>query len=218
MKSLSYYLIKIDRIAAWILFFLMFTNFVTGYGLTKGIIDPQIALKLHLGVLPLVILFFFLVHTILAIRIALIRHRAWNRVSKTILIFLYLLFFGGFIYIGLIYKKPVKIESPEASNLANQNNISVATPTPAKKIALTNPSQGSNFSERTFTITELKQYNGQNGKPAYSAVSGVVYDLSNVFRNGSHFSHLAGRDLTQEFNGQHYRQQITKYPRVGVLK
>ncbi len=33
---------------------------------------------------------------------------------------------------------------------------------------------------KTFTLEELKQFNGQNGQPAYVAVDGVVYDVSNV--------------------------------------
>jgi predicted heme/steroid binding protein len=41
-------------------------------------------------------------------------------------------------------------------------------------------------------------YNGKNGQPAYIAVSGVVYDVTNAqgWRNGSHQGVSAGQDLT----------------------
>ena len=50
------------------------------------------------------------------------------------------------------------------------------------------------------------------------AVDGIVYDLTDVFENGSHFGHSAGQDLTQAFFGKHIKSQIIKYPVVGQLK
>jgi len=32
--------------------------------------------------------------------------------------------------------------------------------------------------QKEFTLEELSQYDGSNGKPAYVAIEGVVYDLS----------------------------------------
>jgi Predicted heme/steroid binding protein len=31
---------------------------------------------------------------------------------------------------------------------------------------------------KQFTLEELKQYNGENGQPAYVAIDGIVYDVS----------------------------------------
>lgn len=54
--------------------------------------------------------------------------------------------------------------------------------------------------EKTFTLEELAQYDGTNGNPAYIAVDGVVYDVSNVaqWRGGQHNGFTAGRDLSSE--------------------
>ncbi|MBE0600243.1 MAG: hypothetical protein IH607_00530 [Firmicutes bacterium] len=58
----------------------------------------------------------------------------------------------------------------------------------------------SDSGERTFTTDELLQYDGSNGNPAYIAVDGVVYDVTNVtyWRGGQHNGFTAGRDLTNE--------------------
>lgn len=34
------------------------------------------------------------------------------------------------------------------------------------------------MAEKTFTREELAKFNGQNGQPAYVAISGTVYDVS----------------------------------------
>src|SRR5699024_11766932 len=51
---------------------------------------------------------------------------------------------------------------------------------------------------RIFTAEELAKYNGQDGNPAYVAIDGTVYDVSNVpaWRNGKHHSNLAGPDVS----------------------
>ena len=38
----------------------------------------------------------------------------------------------------------------------------------------------SNSENTEFTIKELAEYNGKDGKPAYMAVDGVVYDVTNA--------------------------------------
>ena len=59
---------------------------------------------------------------------------------------------------------------------------------------------GSSSSQKVFTAAELATYNGKNGNPAYVAVNGVVYDVTNVkeWQNGTHQGLSAGQDLTSQ--------------------
>lgn len=58
---------------------------------------------------------------------------------------------------------------------------------------------------KTFTIEELSKYNGKNGNPAYIAVNGIVYDVTNnaAWAAATHFGLSAGNDLTQQFQSCH---------------
>lgn len=89
-------------------------------------------------------------------------------------------------------------------------------------------SQNANEVQRTtntstikeFTLEELAQYDGKNGK-TYVAYQGNVYDLSSspLWRNGTHKGHIAGRDLTNEMNDSpHGPRMLNGFPIVGTLK
>jgi predicted heme/steroid binding protein len=75
---------------------------------------------------------------------------------------------------------------------------------------------------RIFTPVELSFYNGANGKPAYVAVDGVVYDVSasNSWRSGIHEGiHQAGKDLTDEMlAAPHGKEVLRNMPSVGILQ
>lgn len=74
---------------------------------------------------------------------------------------------------------------------------------------------------KTFTVKELSEFDGTSGKPAYAAVNGIVYDVSNeaTWGGASHFGLLAGKDLTEQFNGCHKQEAVlSKLPKVGILK
>lgn len=74
---------------------------------------------------------------------------------------------------------------------------------------------------KEFTAEELKKYDGQNGNPAYVAVDGIVYDVTNVkkWRNGKHESVTAGNDLSKQITSSPHGKNILKeIPIVGKLK
>lgn len=73
---------------------------------------------------------------------------------------------------------------------------------------------------RSFTLEELSQYNGKDGQPAYVAVDGLVYDVTNVeaWKDGEHKMGLtAGNELTEEITNQspHGIQVLEGLPIVG---
>ena len=75
--------------------------------------------------------------------------------------------------------------------------------------------------EKTFTLAELAQFDGQDGNPAYVAVDGIVYDLTNsaAWRNGKHNGFTAGKDLTEEIKtiSPHGVKNLEGIPIVGKL-
>lgn len=44
------------------------------------------------------------------------------------------------------------------------------------------------------------------------------YNMITVFQNGSHYSHIAGIELTNAFYRRYAKNAITKHPKVGTLK
>lgn len=73
---------------------------------------------------------------------------------------------------------------------------------------------------KEFTLDELKTFDGTDGKPAYVAVNGKVYDVSleSTWGGGTHYGLLSGKDLTDAFMGCHGDLEIlNKLPIVGVL-
>lgn len=72
--------------------------------------------------------------------------------------------------------------------------------------------------QKIFTKEELAKYDGKDGRPAYVAISGIIYDLSEIFTDGLHFLHKAGLDLTEEFESEHPQELLSRFPVVGKLK
>jgi predicted heme/steroid binding protein/CheY-like chemotaxis protein len=74
---------------------------------------------------------------------------------------------------------------------------------------------------RRFTIDELKQFDGQEGRPAYMAFKGKVYDVTNskLWKGGKHAAvHLAGTDLTESIaRAPHGEDSLSKVSVVGEL-
>lgn len=75
--------------------------------------------------------------------------------------------------------------------------------------------------EKIFTRNDLQQYNGKDGNPAYIAINGIVYDVSDspAWINGKHHGHQAGYDLTDALykDSPHKDRVLANLPKVGVL-
>jgi predicted heme/steroid binding protein len=68
---------------------------------------------------------------------------------------------------------------------------------------------------------ELSDFDGREGRPAYVAIGGTVYDLSSSERwvNGLHEGvHQAGQDLTEALkSAPHVRSVIERFPVIDRL-
>ena len=75
--------------------------------------------------------------------------------------------------------------------------------------------------QKKITRQELEQNNGKNGKPAYIAYQGKVYDVSesSFWMEGDHMGmHDAGKDLTEELEmAPHRDETFAKVKFVGQL-
>ena len=67
-------------------------------------------------------------------------------------------------------------------------------------------------------MQELEENNGKNGKPAYFAYKGKVYDVSesSFWLDGDHLGmHQAGKDLTEELEMAPHREET--FQRVKLV-
>ena len=75
---------------------------------------------------------------------------------------------------------------------------------------------------RVFTLKNLAEYDGKNGKPAYVAYKGKVYDVTDSFlwQDGRHqVFHSAGTDLTTAIEqAPHSGDVLAKFPVMGILQ
>jgi len=75
--------------------------------------------------------------------------------------------------------------------------------------------------ERKFTLDELKQHDGRDGRPAYFAYKGKVYDVteSYLWISGDHQGqHEAGRDITSEMAfAPHGEEMLERVKLIGTL-
>lgn len=75
---------------------------------------------------------------------------------------------------------------------------------------------------KQFSEEELSLHDGRDGKPAYIAYKGKVYDVTESFlwKEGRHqVLHDAGKDLSKELeNAPHGPDLLERVPVVGMLR
>jgi predicted heme/steroid binding protein len=72
----------------------------------------------------------------------------------------------------------------------------------------------------TYTRSQLALRNGQDKPEIWVAFKGVIYDVSKsrLWRNGKHYEHWAGQDLTHELKGAPHTQTVfDKFDAIGRL-
>ena len=73
---------------------------------------------------------------------------------------------------------------------------------------------------KEFTVDELSDFDGKDGRAAYVAYEGVVYDVteSAMWGEGDHEGmHFAGADLTAEHDDAPHDIYVTDFTEVGRL-
>jgi predicted heme/steroid binding protein len=71
-----------------------------------------------------------------------------------------------------------------------------------------------------YTLQQLALRNGQDKPEIWVAFKGVIYDVSEsrLWRNGRHYEHWAGQDLTHELpDAPHTQSVFLKFKIVGVI-
>lgn len=73
---------------------------------------------------------------------------------------------------------------------------------------------------KTYTPAQLALRNGQDKPEIWCAYKGLIYDvsLSKLWRNGKHYEHWAGQDLTAEISdAPHTENVFDHFTVVGKL-
>lgn len=73
---------------------------------------------------------------------------------------------------------------------------------------------------KEFTKPQLSLRNGQDRDEIWVAFKGIIYDVtaSKMWRNGKHYEHWAGQDLTPELkDAPHTDNVFDKFKVIGKL-
>ena len=97
------FLIKLSRFCGWAMLFIMLTYIISGYGMTKEIINPFTAKYLHEVLLPIPFFIMLIIHVAVNARLALIRWK-WgsDKWISWYVVFLSLFFLIFFFWLYLI--------------------------------------------------------------------------------------------------------------------
>jgi predicted heme/steroid binding protein len=74
---------------------------------------------------------------------------------------------------------------------------------------------------KEYTIQQLALRNGQDKEDIWVAFEGKIYDVgsSRLWKNGKHYEHWAGQDLTDELkDAPHTAQVFSRFPIIGTIK
>lgn len=72
-----------------------------------------------------------------------------------------------------------------------------------------------------YSLQQLASRNGQDRDEIWVAYKGVIYDVrkSRMWREGKHYEHWAGQDLTEELeDAPHNANVFDKFEAVGLVK
>ncbi|MEI2272015.1 cytochrome b5 [Sphingobacterium sp. ML3W] len=72
-----------------------------------------------------------------------------------------------------------------------------------------------------YSKSQLALRNGQDKPQIWVAYKGYIYDVSDsrLWKNGMHYEHWAGQDLTEELkDAPHSDSVFSKFQVVGILK
>lgn len=74
---------------------------------------------------------------------------------------------------------------------------------------------------KSYTKQQLALRNGQDKPEIWIAFKGVIYDVSGsrLWKNGTHYEHWAGQDLTDELqDAPHTEKVFEKFQPIGLLE
>ncbi|MEM9326025.1 MAG: cytochrome b5 domain-containing protein [Bacteroidota bacterium] len=73
---------------------------------------------------------------------------------------------------------------------------------------------------KAYTQQQLALHNGREKETTWVAYDGIIYDVSEsrLWRDGKHYEHWAGQDLTHELaDAPHGARVFERFEQVGVL-
>ncbi len=123
------------------------------------------------------------------------------------------------VFTGCAAMAPTATEAPAATEAAAETEVATATDAVVEVETMAD----ADASLKVFTLDELAQFDGKNGNPAYVAVDGKVYDVTDVpqWNGGSHAggSLAAGMDQTDAIGrSPHGARVLDSLTVVGTLE
>ena len=126
------------------------------------------------------------------------------------------------IFIGSLVIMTLILGGCSSGSTATTPSTSATASTATSPSSTSSSSSSATTSSKDMTLDELKKYNGKNGNPAYVAVNGTIYDVTNAkgWRNGAHKNGVvAGVDLTKVIGDSPHGDSVLKdLPVIGKIK